>query len=476
MMNDKKLTIKKWLRRILFVLAFCLVFGFGVKLLNYMYVEDVKDPWFRIFWHNYYADSAENNIDNIYLGSSHVYSGLNPFTMDELTGEYNYNISTSEQRLNGSYYLLKEVCRDNDVKHVYLDLFYRSSCVIEDEDNADPINTGYNYNWQNTDYMKLSLNKICYMLSIADTETYPEIALPFIRYRSELDNWAYVKNIMKAKDDENYQNYIYVNEYDDSTGHNYTKYTNKGFRDTNIVLRDDSRITERYTGITEEPMGQESEKYLRKIIEYCENHDIELTLFVTPVDDLLLLSAGDYDLFLNQVEGIAAEYGVDFYDFNLAKEEYLDLWHNEYFWNTGHLNTTGANIFTEFFHKVVSEGKEASTEYFYDSYASKIASQDYRFYGIDFVETVGTDDAGNEVTMNHYSMVSNQTSGYEYQITIQTIDENLNYGDEEVICDWTENPEFEKPADQDMIIYVRYRALGDTDENNVQGMAIQYYH
>lgn len=78
---------------------------FGItQLLNRMYVEE--DAQNRILWHNFYEDCGK--IDDLYLGSSHVYFDLDPQILDQLNGQYHFNLSSSSQPLDGSYYLLRE--------------------------------------------------------------------------------------------------------------------------------------------------------------------------------------------------------------------------------------------------------------------------------------------------------------------------------------------------------------------------------
>ncbi len=58
--------------------------------MNFLYLED--DERARIMWHNFYEQ--EENIDYICVGSSHVYSAVNPELLDQRTGKNYYNMST----------------------------------------------------------------------------------------------------------------------------------------------------------------------------------------------------------------------------------------------------------------------------------------------------------------------------------------------------------------------------------------------
>ena len=147
-----------------------------------------------------------------------------------------------------------------------------------------------------------------------------------------------------------------------------------------------------------------SKDYLIKIIEYCQDKDIPITLFVSPMDNLRLVSTMGYDLYVDQIKGIAKEYGIEFYDFNLVKDEYLPVYQGGYFSDSGHMNSSGAEIFTPFFAKVVSGDYSENEKYFYSSYAEKLEREAPSLYGIYYRELE---------TMKTFWIASNRNSGME---------------------------------------------------------------
>ena len=108
---------KKYIGRVLGALFLvCLFFGIE-KVMEYALVNDTNE-WSRAMFHDFYT--REENIDTLFLGSSHVYCGINPEVITQKTGESAFNMATPAQPLNGSYYLLKEADKYNDISHVYL--------------------------------------------------------------------------------------------------------------------------------------------------------------------------------------------------------------------------------------------------------------------------------------------------------------------------------------------------------------------
>lgn len=141
-------------------------------------------------------------------------------------------------------------------------------------------------------------------------------------------------------------------------------------------------MIEQSKALEKNPLGETSEKYIYKIIDYCKKKNIGITLFCAPMDELLLISTEHYDNYIDQIREIAEEREIEFYDFNLAKEEYFPIHNGECFRNADHLNGTGADLFTSFFHVIVSGNPSDNVKFFYDSYEEKLQTISPAIYGI----------------------------------------------------------------------------------------------
>lgn len=439
----------KWVKRIAGIIAGIFIFTFIVCVLNYMYVGGTDEEE-RILWHSFYED--EGKIDNLYLGSSHVYFDIDPYQLDRLNGQYNFNLSTPGQLMNGSYYLLREADRCNRLSHVYVELYYYYN-VYNVKDNFDgdreSIEKYLSFNWENTDYMRLSFNKLQYMTTMADIEKYPDIFLGFTRYREHIDDWNYVREIMKRKRSSEYLNYQYRINYDDDENI-YDEYFPKGRVYTSKELSPEQRRIMQDWILEGNPMAETSELYLRKVITYCQEKDIPITLFISPIYELLLISTEHYDSYLEQVRGIAAEYGLDVYDFNLVGGEYLPIQEPVYFRDAGHLNSKGAELFTDFFYKVVSGDTEENRKYFYDSYEEKLAHAEPEVYGI-YCRDEPEEDG--EVQYRSMYLASNRAEGMEYRIVMTPKSDKEQY----LIQDFSENRAFRADISERGTCTITYR-------------------
>ncbi|MBD5507128.1 MAG: hypothetical protein HDR05_03495 [Lachnospiraceae bacterium] len=431
------------------VLAAILVFVGIVHGLNYMYVEmNGSYMWHRIVWHSYYENRGK--IDNLYLGSSHVYKDIDPRILDELNGQYNFNLATPVQVMNGSFYLLKEADQDNELSHVYLEMYY--ACSADDW----AINNEYYRNWNNTDFMEPSFNKIEYMIANGGLDSCLENLFPFTRYRTQLGDGEYVKKVTAYKKEDEYHTYQY--HRDDGIGTSKAEFMPKGYYYTKKEYSDHNMIYKQSYVLTEDSMGDKSEQYCRKMIEYCQRKDIPITLFVSPMNDLQLISTEGYDHYINEVRKIADEYEIPFYDFNLAKEQYLPIQQNQYFQDLGHLNCYGVEVFTPFFYEVISGEAIENEKYFYASYADKLKETAPAIYGIYY-----RSDEGSKTVW----IASNRDSEMEYRITLKPKE-----GEPYTVQDFDTNKEFTLSQGEEGICTITVRMKGSSEE--IQTMEINY--
>ncbi|MCM1538323.1 MAG: hypothetical protein NC254_07995 [bacterium] len=422
------------------------LFGLFCAVANYLYVPETG-YWVPFFWYHY--DRAEE-IDNVFIGSSHVYSDVNPFLLDEINGMNNFNLSAGGLTLNASYYMLREASGRHDLKNVYLELYY----VVSAGENGDIYSGSSIINNRGvTDYADFSWNKFIFMLSMSKQDQYLETFFPFIRYREHLFEWDYIVDNVQNK-----QSGSHGFRHEDESG--VVEYQDKGFWYTTKQYQEEALAYETEVDLEADGlMSGATEAYLRKIIEYCQKKGIHLALFVSPIYETQILSAQDYDAYHEQIAEIAAEYDVPFYDFNLCRSEYLDIMHKELFWDPGHLNTAGADVFTPFLWKVLSGTEENNQIYFCDSYEEKIRLDEAELYGVYY--------SVNGEGQREYTIASNRTKEMEYRVIISPQD-----GEQRVVQDFATNKKFELPQEEHGVITVVARDVARRDQ--IQTLEMRY--
>ena len=88
---------------------------------DFLLVDDVHS-YSRVMLQELHADAG--NIDTLFLGSSHCYRSVDPAAVDAALGTHSFNAGSSQQLPDGSYYMLREAAAENDLKTVYLEMFY----------------------------------------------------------------------------------------------------------------------------------------------------------------------------------------------------------------------------------------------------------------------------------------------------------------------------------------------------------------
>lgn len=225
---------KRNITRISGLLLGIIIFTIITQLLNKMYVSYsyTSEAWGYILWHQFYEN--DGRIDNLYLGSSHVYCDIDPEILDEMTGECNFNLASPGQVLDGSYYLLKEADKNNQLSHVYLELYY------EQNQNDTRIYKPH-FNWHNTDYMHWSWNKVAYMLSIRGDGSIIDTLFPYTRYREYVGRWDYFTKVLAQKKGEDYRNYHWENDLGENKGRLLIR--EKGFMELTGCLKTRANIS-----------------------------------------------------------------------------------------------------------------------------------------------------------------------------------------------------------------------------------------
>ncbi len=434
------------------VLLAGILFLAGIKMLNHLYWQE--EDWERILFHNFYEQ--KENIDNIYLGSSHVFCALDPEILDQRNGKNNFNMATSGQSLMGSYYLLREADRHNKIEKVYLELYYTCSTGGQGDYRSKE---SVQISWRTTDYMKASLLKLDALLHMNPKEYYIDALMPFVRYREHLTEAAWIQDRIDHKRTGNYKNYIYV----DGT----IEYRDKGYyatarEFTNLLCARERNPKEMY-------LTKDAEDYLRKIIEYCRKKEIPIVLYSNPMYEIQPISTENYDNYVDGIRKIAAEYGIPYYDFNLAREEYLPIQNPGYFMDAGHLNTKGAEIYTDFFHQVVSAPPEENTEYFYQSYQEKLETAEPKVYGLysyimneEEQQPSGTPDKNIKMVI-----AATQSDKIECQIFLTPVDEERY-----MLQDFSSDKEFSISPQEHGTCEVIWRNADDSLE--IKNLEIQY--
>lgn len=297
---------------------------------NYLVVDDVNS-YTRLTLHEFYE--SEEEIETIFLGTSHCFRAYEPKMYEELTGECAYNLGSSSQNIDTSYYLLKEALKFQDIRKVYLDIYHEF--FFFNPDNRELVEANII-----SDYMKPSLNKVGFILTRSSSEHYTNSFFPFRRNWQLLGDFTYLKENLAKKSQESYKNYEPV-VYDDE------EYVSKGFVASYATLNPEDYEwlpKSKKADLTQDASFALS--YLEKIVELCRKEDVELIFLTAPSYEEYLETLDSYEAIHEFAAELAKEYQVTYWDFNLCSEDILDLGAED-FMDVDHLNASGAEKVTK---------------------------------------------------------------------------------------------------------------------------------
>lgn len=244
------------------LLLLCLLLASGWVLLPKSYQSGID-------W-DAYRKEPENSIDVLYAGSSITFCNIAPGKVYEDCGVTGYVIAGPEQTVPVSYYYIREACRTQSPKAVFLEL---GGMFFSRYEKFTPSNIAF---------MPRGINRLQATFTAANREDIPWIILPVLNYHSYWSSLTSEEIMGK------------LNTEVSSTA---------GF-----LLLQETTAQDAFS--TREPTADYydySFEYLRRISEFCAGNGIDLYLFLTPTmsrisdeqrekleQDIALLTIKDY--------------------------------------------------------------------------------------------------------------------------------------------------------------------------------------
>jgi hypothetical protein len=264
-----------------------------------------------------YYDEVKNH-EVIFIGDCEVFSNISPVTLWENYGITSYIRGSAQQLIWQSYYLLEETLKYEKPDVVV----YNVLAMKYNEPQKEA------YNRLTLDGMKLSKSKIgAIKASMMEEEDLITYLFPLLRYHSR---WSE----LTAED------FQYILKKDTLSHNGYLMRVDT--KPVNVIPKGKKLPSYQF--------GSNSYNYLDKITKLCKENDIKLILIKSPSvypywyeewDEQIVTYAKENDLtyinFLDVADEIGIDYQADTFDGGL------------------HLNLSGAEKFSRYFGKILSE-------------------------------------------------------------------------------------------------------------------------
>lgn len=307
------------------VILFCICTLFCVKKVSEIVVpvEYSVNPVYEGGIESFatFYSEEKNSMDVIYLGSSHVYSGISPIQIYAKYGITGYNCATSNQNGFKSLHMLQEVLKRQSPKVVVMDLMSLMNPTITDEVS----------NWNMIGKMKFSMNFLKTAAHEGGKKDILSYMFPVLRYH---ERWEELEAV----------------DFTNRFHHDYTKLEDMRYGDlVGVALTAEENLPFLQQAPTEElaDLNEETAGYIREIKALCEKQGIQLVLVKTPVTGYTLEYA-------NALRAFAEQEALPFLDYNMMYDEIGFDWQTD-FLDTVHLNTLGRQKVSEHLGRYLSE-------------------------------------------------------------------------------------------------------------------------
>lgn len=301
--------LKRTFGIIVFLLIFAALFFEADRLLVRKSTEGWWNTTAKI---DGFYNSDEDEYDVMFFGSSNAYCSFNPLVLWDKTGVKSYVFATQQQPVWATYHYMVDAIKRQSPDLAVVDILMFSN-------DSEYYDDGVNYTF--CDNMPLSKNKLELIAASAPAKERFGLLCRFFKYHSRWDELSRTDFEYKRRNMHDYSmGYCVLTETCDDAVYNDT---------SNVSAKSE--------------LSEKNAKYLNKIIELCRESNTELILVKTPSNE-----TAEEKTYYNAVEQIAADAGVSFCDYNAYYKE-IGLNLKTDFYDQTHLNTRGAEKFTEYF-------------------------------------------------------------------------------------------------------------------------------
>lgn len=365
-----KFTIKNLVCAIIFI---CLCF-WGIFNLEAVFEHKSTEVASKEY-HKY----ERNKFDVIFLGPSTMKNAIYPMQLYNELGMASYNLAAGSQSLASTYYLAKEVIREQNPELIVVDCFF----------------SAYEQEYLSNEHLHYVTDMMCgwekYELiqDIVPLEYWSEFIFPMARYH---DRWKDIE----INDFMHTENYTYGAKI------HFSSYPIENF---NIIEESVS-------------LPVISEKYLKKIIDLCEENKVKLLLVTLPVDfGGVHGTIGDMyqcQKYYNQISKIAEENNVTYLNF-MYEAENVGLDYMKDFDGGYHLNAYGAPKMTSYLGEFIKNNYEIPDVRGNSEYSFMASDYD------EFIKYFNERSLVAEKNIVEYFSMLNQMDNYSIIISVRDI-------------------------------------------------------
>lgn len=277
--------------------------------------------YLRVALHEIQND--DENYDIVFVGQSHGANAFNPYVIEEKTGMAAYNLCRGLMCNRDTAYLVKESNYKNDVKYIVYDI---DTSYWTSFENPNYVSDGYVF-----PHLSSPANKLEYFFRYTIHENFRYTLCRYVLYGS--GGLKALPDNIKSKLTREYYEYD-VNSF--FKEREKREYQGRGFFAGSVKDEGDYKPTK----WCEDDVTEGALQGFLDIVEYCKEQNIELICVSSPAP-LERLQAEEHEDIYAYFKELSSNCGVEFWDFNYIKPEYLT-------WDGGNFQDSDGHMFGEF--------------------------------------------------------------------------------------------------------------------------------
>jgi len=299
-------------RILLKVFIFIFIFSIIFHLIPNVFVKhrDAKN-WNFIYNEDY-------SIDILFMGSSLIFTSLDPNIIDPIVKYDSFNLGSSSQNIIQAYYNLIEVLRYKKIKLIVLDV---NTIITED------VKIGFIYN--NLSGMYFSENKINSFLNSINKNSVSDIL--DLSKLSIYEGWSNIACLI-LKEKFNWKNDI--KSFNEILFGDKSIIDNRGFLKRDKIISMENYNKAKNKKIINKKISLKNDFFLKSFISLCNENNIDLIFLQTPTLEKRTIRELDF-------------YEIPYYNFGFSDDN--DYYDYEFFSDKVHLSTYGAKKFSRTF-------------------------------------------------------------------------------------------------------------------------------
>ena len=316
-----KIWIKRIVKAVSFLLIFAIVFSACQFVLHYRWAGD-EDIYTR---NTDFERQPENSLDVLYFGTSEIYAGVSPIITYASEGITGYNFAVSYKSAITAYYQLLYALKHQTPKIVVCDF----DSLFEDELPSQDNEALYRKIYETMPDKTIRRQLLSDILRYDRSQDYLSWRFPLLRYHSI---WSDLKKENFEPDDQIDPDY---KSYEKGALLNSKAFIGEGYDVTPDLWRSEGKDLK---------LSDVSVTFYDRFIEACKEKGIKVVAVITPKIAHAARITNRWPLMKEYLDSR----GVDYLLYNSFEQvERMQLSFEEHYYDTGHLNTIGALVFSE---------------------------------------------------------------------------------------------------------------------------------